>query len=854
MLSHPIFMAMMSGRRTASPLSGAAAALLYDSSGLAVDFSDQSVVIKDTGTPANEYLSAGILDSGTLIGPQGKLSYASPSPKVVRQTDGTYLFAPHNLLLQSDNFGSASWTKGTATGSGTTLTANAGTGVFPQAYQTVAVVAGLRFVHVFEAAPGTNNFLQVYYTNAFGSTHQNFRLTDGVAGTGSLPAAYTVTSAILSGGWYRYTITGPAQTSSLTVFYIIQPTNSAARAAGSSPAGTESVQIRKSQVRYAAAQTDYVQSGSAQGIALPYECYAGSSITGTRPESARTELTLQNTDLRVTHHLTVTGGAGTFADGETVTATGGGTGVYLLNNSSTTVFALRSGSGTFTGTLTGGTSGATKTISSAATVWTLSSVTAAQTAMGPDGIANSATTLTATGANGTVLQAITSGSATRATGCWIKRRTGSGNIDLTQDNGSTWVTVAVTSSWAFYPIAGVTSTNPTVGIRLVSSGDAVDVAWFSHSVTGNGSLVEQSPIPCATTSVAHAADSISLATSLFPSMASGGSVVVSGYIRPDVDNPWGNYYYSLSTASIADTAHIAEINGTRAQVITASATQFDSTVGVEPAAGELVTAILVYQTNSAQLFKAGTPGTLDTSVTMPTAPTILYIGARGDLGAGRTDGIIKNITVVPRIMNTWEAQARSGPTTVKVVCDGNSMSVSSTYIAGLQTLLGSPSYSVGTVAVSGQTTAQMISDAASEVDPYITNSTGSFNGRAALFAWEGTNDIGIDGADLTTLQSRWNTYFSARAAAGWASGGNKLIAATIIACGTFTAPQESVRVAFNSWLRTNYSTYATHLVDLANDARFQNPADTTYYNVDTIHPNAGGNAVIAQIIKDTVWP
>lgn len=66
----------------------------------------------------------------------------------------------------------------------------------------------------------------------------------------------------------------------------------------------------------------------------------------------------------ITHHLVVSGGSGTFTDGETVTATGGGSGVYLSATSSSSLFAIKSGTGAFTGTLTGSSSGATKTIGS----------------------------------------------------------------------------------------------------------------------------------------------------------------------------------------------------------------------------------------------------------------------------------------------------------------------------------------------------------------------------------------------------------------------------------------------------------------------------------------------------------
>ncbi|WP_287382104.1 hypothetical protein, partial [Mesorhizobium sp.] len=92
-------------------------------------------------------------------------------------------------------------------------------------------------------------------------------------------------------------------------------------------------------------------------------------------EVARANRLLQNRSLRITHQLTVTAGAGVFVDGETVNASGGGSGVYRAGNSTSTIYALSGGAGTMTGTLTGATSGATKTISSAALVWVATNMT-----------------------------------------------------------------------------------------------------------------------------------------------------------------------------------------------------------------------------------------------------------------------------------------------------------------------------------------------------------------------------------------------------------------------------------------------------------------------------------------------
>lgn len=107
-------------------------------------------------------------------------------------------------------------------------------------------------------------------------------------------------------------------------------------------------------------------------------------------------------------------------------------------------------------------------------------VTTAKTSTGADGVANSATRVTASGANATILQAITLASSTVLMQVYIKRITGTGNVDLTVDGGTTWTTITPGSGvFSQVVISQAAVTNPSVGIRLVTSGDAVDVDFVN---------------------------------------------------------------------------------------------------------------------------------------------------------------------------------------------------------------------------------------------------------------------------------------------------------------------------------------------------------------------------------------
>lgn len=147
--------------------------------------------------------------------------------------------------------------------------------------------------------------------------------------------------------------------------------------------------------------------------------------------------------------------------------------------------------------------------------WTKTNCTAAKTATGPDGVGNSASTLTATAGNATCLQAITRASAQRITGCYIKRRTGSGVINVTQDNGATWAPVTVTSSWAPVAIAAATLANPTIGFQIVTNGDAIDIDFVMHEEAATMS----SPIPTTTAAVTRPEDQLKFPLSVFSDTA-----------------------------------------------------------------------------------------------------------------------------------------------------------------------------------------------------------------------------------------------------------------------------------------------------------------------------------------------
>jgi len=141
---------------------------------------------------------------------------------------------------------------------------------------------------------------------------------------------------------------------------------------------------------------------------------------------------------------------------------------------------------------------------------TKTNITAAKTATGLDGIANTATTLTATAADATILQPISLTSAARCASAYVKRRAGSGTISFTQDGGSTWTDITAqinSSTWSRVQITATLS-NPSTGFKISTSGDAIDV----DCVQNEAGTFATSPIVTTTAAITRNASALSYAT------------------------------------------------------------------------------------------------------------------------------------------------------------------------------------------------------------------------------------------------------------------------------------------------------------------------------------------------------
>jgi hypothetical protein len=174
--------------------------------------------------------------------------------------------------------------------------------------------------------------------------------------------------------------------------------------------------------------------------------------------------------------------------------------------------------------------------------WVKTNMTAALTQVGIDGAANSATLLTATAANATVLQPITNPSSTTITSFFLKRVTGTGVINISTDGGTTWTAQTLTTSFARFFVNKAAVVNPSIGIQIVTSGDAV-VADFAQCEVAATAAVAVPTTPILTT----AAQATRVADTATISAAVGSAITLLG-----IGTPIGGQVGTAVLANIGD--------------------------------------------------------------------------------------------------------------------------------------------------------------------------------------------------------------------------------------------------------------------------------------------------------------
>jgi len=148
------------------------------------------------------------------------------------------------------------------------------------------------------------------------------------------------------------------------------------------------------------------------------------------------------------------------------------------------------------------------------------------------------------------------------------------------------------------------------------------------------------------------------------------------------------------------------------------------------------------------------------------------------------------------------------------------------------------------VATSGETLADMATEAASQID----NAYDSRKPTNITVIWGGTNDLylGVLG-DFSGAgaYARLLAYGQARQAIG-----EKVVVVNCLPRQNAGVPVgfEAQRVIFNALIASGWQSFANALADVAADSRLQDPTNTTYFDADKVHLNNTGYAVVAGIV------
>jgi hypothetical protein len=122
--------------------------------------------------------------------------------------------------------------------------------------------------------------------------------------------------------------------------------------------------------------------------------------------------------------------------------------------------------------------------------WTVTNLTPVTAKTAPDGT-STATEFTASSANATLTQSVTAIAGDYTFSVFLRRVTGTGNVDISSHSAGTWVTQTLTSTWTRFTVTQtLTAGARTPGIRVVDSGDVIEV-W--------GAQLEQRSAPTAYT-------------------------------------------------------------------------------------------------------------------------------------------------------------------------------------------------------------------------------------------------------------------------------------------------------------------------------------------------------------------
>lgn len=159
--------------------------------------------------------------------------------------------------------------------------------------------------------------------------------------------------------------------------------------------------------------------------------------------------------------------------------------------------------------------------------WTATTCSISKNAVGPDGVANSAISVTTSGSPATLVQTRGAvGVGNKRFSVWLRRQSGSGTVDIACNTGS-YTAVTVTSEWQRFE--AFTTVQVIAAIRITGGSTVIEV--FAPTVSTSASYYGNAP------EIIHSTGS---------DITFSGNVLYLGSIETQA-NPWGSFVFECCT-------------------------------------------------------------------------------------------------------------------------------------------------------------------------------------------------------------------------------------------------------------------------------------------------------------------
>lgn len=270
----------------------------------------------------------------------------------------------------------------------------------------------------------------------------------------------------------------------------------------------------------------------------------------------------------------------------------------------------------------------------------------------PDGTGNALEIKANGAADQTIISSAAAGtSAQRVFSIFLKRVTGTGDIQYTLDNGATWTTQAITASWVRYTFAATTA-NQQVGIRIRTNGDVIQI-WGAQLEAG---ACPSSYIPTTSTTAQRQPD-LATVTTLLPWYNATEGTLYAEFVQPCPDG--GNNRGLTAFDDGTNNNRIAMFVPLGATLLVA-ARVVSGGVASNPAnsaaftANQITRAAIAYGvgTNQAALSVNGASPSTSSAAATPAGVNVLRIGAI--FGAAQIGGWVREIKYYNRRLKNNE--------------------------------------------------------------------------------------------------------------------------------------------------------------------------------------------------------